>query len=91
MRIDQSPFTAKTVNPGEKPGAGRNDGGEPASLATDSVSLSNLANLISLSAHTEAADRGDRISRIATEYRGGDYRVNNAALGEALISHAFED
>ena len=57
---------------------------------SDVVVLSDLGSLWSRLNGNYDTGRAERISQLAQQYRAGNYVVDNGALGEALISGAFE-
>jgi anti-sigma28 factor (negative regulator of flagellin synthesis) len=60
------------------------------SATEDSVTLSQLTTLLASVAGDAAASRTAYVDRIAGEFRGGTYMVDNAALGNALIERWLE-
>jgi hypothetical protein len=55
----------------------------------DSVTTSDLSNLLSRVGARADADRAATINRLAEQYRAGKYVLDNTAIGEALFAHAF--
>lgn len=93
MRIDDSSFERKrAIGSAEISGTEKGSSGRVSSFGAegDTARLSDLARLVQNALHEGAAVRDGRFERIMSDYRGGSYRVDPEALGQALLDGAFE-
>jgi hypothetical protein len=95
MRINDSHYNGREGVSGAEssrlePSAAASAGNARVSGDRDSVTLSDLAALVTRLAATADDSRTDHIARIASSYRAGTYGVNDLALAGALIDRAFE-
>ena len=96
MRIEEGRFgksaaltSAKTSQSAELAGQSKSPARETQAGRRDSVMVSDLSNLLSRVGSRADADRAAMVSRLAEQYRAGKYVLDNTAIGDALIAHAF--
>jgi hypothetical protein len=93
MRIDNGGFDKKTQLATPATGAGDTAASSGAGSkydARDMAVVSELSSLLSGVSASYQSDRAARLNQLAQQYRAGAYKVDIAALGEALMAGAFE-
>jgi len=56
----------------------------------DRAEISSLAGTVSQAISTHAAERAQRIGKLAAEYRAGQYNVSARSVSQALVRDALE-
>jgi hypothetical protein len=70
--------------PGQSTGRSDNRGG-------DSVDLSSLSQSVAAASTAQEAEQAGRISHLTALYRSGQYSIDSAQVGRAMVSHALGD
>ncbi len=98
MRVeDRNLNGAGGPQPGRAPGAyetgrtGSTAGAQVTETAGgDRAEISNLAGTVSQAMSTHAAERAQRIGKLAAEYRAGQYNVSARSASQAVVRDALE-
>jgi hypothetical protein len=98
MRVEDRNLTgAGGPQPGRAPGAyetgrtGSTVGAQVTETAGgDRAEISSLAGTVSQAIRTHAAERAQRIGKLAAEYRAGQYNANARSASQALVRDALE-
>ena len=98
MRVeDRNLNGAGGPQPGRAPGAyetgrtGSTTGAQVTETAGgDRAEISSLAGTVSQAITTYAAERAQRIEKLASEYRSGQYKVSARSASQALVRDALE-
>jgi len=56
----------------------------------DRAEISSVAGTVSQAITTHAAERAQRVAKLATEYRAGQYNVSARSASQALVQDALE-
>jgi hypothetical protein len=60
------------------------------SAGGDRAEISSVAGTVSQALTTHAAERAQRVGKLAAEYRAGQYNVNARSASQALVRDALE-
>jgi anti-sigma28 factor (negative regulator of flagellin synthesis) len=98
MRVeDRNLNEAGGLQPGRAPGAyetgraGSTVGAQITETAGgDRAEISSLAGTVSQAVAAHAAERAQRVEKLATEYRAGQYKVSARSASQALVRDALE-